>query len=307
MSENSDNGKAYSTLVDITEKTMDDSLVSLKGTYRPTIEHCEGFVALTGDENPIHQRHPKYGEAVSPGFMQVATSLLLARDMSFLAGPKSLNLPDCSYEEFYVDMNGALLTGLEYSIVADQRLEKDSITSRVKFTDAKGVDVCEFESVAAPSFSGNNPAYGVREENKIYECDLMVPRTPLNSFSSLMGSAYPEDIPFFIAASSAVVTQAIKEGVLSMDFDKAMAMYARQDISIDFDRKNYLGGKIGLELYLENPEKFGQLSAKDETMPMTIVGKDQVGGVFYKSTAPLSFQKSKLLDLMMRKGFGKKK
>jgi hypothetical protein len=56
-----------------------------------------------------------------------------------------------------------------------------------------------------------------------------------------------------------------------------------------------------MRLYVSNPNKFGKPSPKEDYIPISVTGEDDLGRIVYHFNAGLSFQDKRLVPLMMRR------
>lgn len=289
-------GLKLPSLISNIEIKQEDGLVRLTADYSPLLHHSESFCNMTKDRNPIHKAHPEYGEAVSPGFLQTSAAAILIREV---INQKGINPKDYPFLHTNVELKKPVLTGCNYKFeIESNPSNAGSLKFSAKIKDQKGSVVCNMHreySKAEPVlfFPSINSSYLVH--TGIFTGDDVL------NFGNLVGSESPESNLYALSGSSSVVFDAVEKGKLSPLLEGIVALYASQNIHSDSSSTLDLRRGISLELYLSNPDRFGKLSEADEVLDMKILARTSKGKFIYLSQSPISFQNSRLLDIIIRK------
>ena len=244
------------------------SVIKANFGFSPTADHSELFVEMTRDENPIHRKHPEYGEAVSPGFLQTAVSMMIMRDAMREGGLNPLDYP---YSRNTSRMDGVIVTGFDYDIEAVFDIKAK--TAKAKISNPARGTVFELEKRLYAEMP-ENLFPGLNRNNLVHSCVFVPDRIygPL-SFGHLIGSASSESNLYAMAASSSAVYSAKHAKALALE-QGLMAAYTNQDIAMDVSSTLDLSDGIFLELYLAEPERFGKPTKEGKPVDMWILAKD---------------------------------
>jgi len=289
-------GDTLGKLVKKKEITTENGSVKITGMYCPTLEHSERFVDITEDDNPLHKAHPVYGEAISPGFMQTSTSILLIKEAMREAG---LNPADYNFSINNSEMGarGAIVTGGEYPFEVESSPKGELMESSVVMKNNKGAVLYNFKR---ESYVGPEGFDGQVFSTPVHESRFTSERSA-TEFGKLIGSESSEGNLFGISCSSYVVFDAIRSGSISPVQDGLIVLYSSQNIYSDATKTPNLKNGINLELHLSDPEKFGGQLERNQSLDMRIAARDDDGRIIYVSQSPISFQREKLWDIMMRR------
>lgn len=263
-------------------------------SYSPTLEHAQNFAIYTGDENPIHKEHPKYNGAIVPGFLHAMTSMGLFQEAArrVYGNEHSYNYRTCD-----VQMKGPIVSGKDYTLTVDFSGDTDTTFAKIIDGDGKGMFTLEQHAFDPepenffPSTEGFKLAYkGKFIGDKVLD------------FSDIINETLADSVHLYaLAGSSSAVTDAVKTGSLRPLPEGVVALYDSQRLYLDSSFSLNPVAGISTELYFSDISKFGELMKKGETLDMLVVGRDIDGRQVYASQSPLSFQKSKLIDLVLRK------
>jgi hypothetical protein len=264
-------------------------------SYLPTADDVERFVEATQDTNPIHKRHATYGEAIVPGFMHSCAALLL---IDKAMGLHRTQLLDYAHSDNHASMQSPVVSGSEY--IFEVRFDPQKHEATAVLLDKKNKPVYELRrQMDRGRKNGLKPVVDNRQLVHTGQFSLEGRIGPLD-FARIIGSDNPQRYFCALAGASSIVCQAIRAGKLDLD-EGIVPLYTQQNFEADTAPPIDLRRGVSLELYLSNPEKFGALSAKGETMDMEVIARNDRGEVLYVLHAPLSFQQERLVDIVVRR------
>lgn len=286
-----------SDLVANREFREEESIIT--ADYSPKVRHSEMFCELTRDKNPIHRKHPQYGEAISPGFLQTSAAIVLIREAM---RQLDINPQDYPFSFTHSEMKSLVLTGFSYKFEGKlDNLKNGFLEYSIRLIDHR-----------------NNPVFELTGKNFKKEFGLLWPSLnfkdfvysgvfngePLN-FGYLVGSKSSESNLFALSSSSSIVFDALERGELPSVSEDLKAIYTSQRIYSDLSHSSDLKKGITLELYLSGKENFGKLSKRGENLDLNIFAKDSKERPIYLSNAPISFQPSRLIEIAMKRAYKK--
>jgi hypothetical protein len=278
-----------------------DGMFVVNAVYSPSVDHSEKFCDLTGDPNPIHRRHPEYGEALSPALLQNAVASVLVRELIKEAGKSALDHPFLLSKSY---LKGPVITGFDYNIKAILNTTFEIFYSAyVEITNKKGKKLFVSHHVFHEDGFERN-ASDMIKKRPVYINTFRGEKA--FEFGNLVGSQSSESNLYALSSSSSVIVDAVKNSAISLD-QGVCAMYAEQEIAADISHSLDFKKGISLELYLSDPEKFGKQLGKGEVLEMNIIGKDNKGKIIYISNSPLAFPRSGLLEVQIKRALNSSK
>jgi hypothetical protein len=269
--------------------------LAIKAGYSPAVEHSEQFVEMTGDDNPIHRKHPEYHETISPGLLQNAAAIILINQGIRESG---LNASDFPFSHTKAEMKAGVVTGLDYVFEIEIGISSEGVLkSSAALSGPQGI----VYNLERASYCKKPKIFFSRINllEYIHSC-MLIGESPYK-FGKLIDSGSPESNLYAVSASSSVVSDAVRQGNLNNLEEDVAALYTKQDIYSDARRSLDLKKGLRLFLFLSNPERFGKISGAGEILDMNILAADDNGRVVYLSHAPLAFPRKKIIELQLRK------
>lgn len=272
-----------------------DSIVVMDAGYFPSVEHSERFCDITGDPNPIHRSHPKYGEALSPALLQNAVASVLIRELMKESGKSALDHPFLLTKSY---LKGPVITGFDYDIkVALNPTFQDFYSAYTEIKTKKGKKLFVSHQIFYED-DLDRSCFDLDKKNLVHSAKFTGKK--VLEFGNLIGSKSSESNLYALSASSFAIVSAINKGIISLD-QGVCAMYSEQEIAADISSSLDLKKGISLELYLSDKERFGKNMGEGETLDMQIIGKDNKDKVIYISRSPIAFPRSRLLEVQIQR------